>query len=60
MKDDKYIESLFDLAKNESPKLSYQEVAERFTASVEPVSTMEWIKDFFSNLNLNSIIMISI
>lgn len=60
MKDDKYIESLFDLAKKEPPKLSYQEVAERFSSSATPASAMESIKEFFSTLNLNSMIMISI
>lgn len=60
MKEEKYIQSLFEQAKKETPKLSYNEAAENFKTALAPSSPMDFIKDLFPNINLNIFTMITI
>ena len=61
MKEDKYIDDLFEQAKNEPPQLSFEEVATRFESSVATTGSLTVLKEWvFNHLNLNSFIMISI
>lgn len=58
-KEDKYIDYLFESVREESPQLSYDEVAEVFSNATSPTllgATKEW---FFKNLNLNSLLFLS-
>ena len=60
MNEEKYIQSLFEQAKKEAPKLSFDDAADHFKATLTPVSPMDFIKDLFSNINLNAFTMITI
>ena len=58
MKEDQYIESLFEAAREEAPKISFEEVAQQFEAATTP-TPIEVIKDLLTNsIHLNTIIMI--
>lgn len=58
---DKYIDQLFNAAKKEPPKISFEEVAERFESSVASPPTTPSVKSWWSHLlNLNTLIMLSI
>ncbi len=59
MKEEKYIQSLFETARSEEPQLSFEEASETFEASLSPGLAAS-IKDWFLNhVYLNSIIMMS-
>ena len=59
MKEDKYIQSLFETARSEEPQLSFEEASKTFEASLHP-GVAASIKDWFLNhINLNSFIMMS-
>lgn len=58
---DKYIDQLFKAAKNEPPKISFEEISERFESSISSASTTPSVKSWWSHLlNLNTFIMLSI
>lgn len=58
---DKYIDQLFETAKKESPKVSFEEMSQRFESAIQTPSTspvgQSWWTPFF---NLNTILMLSI
>lgn len=60
MNEDKYIQSLFEKAKKEPPKLSFEDAASRFTASVPATGLWQALKKWMGNnpLNFNAVIMI--
>lgn len=58
MKENINIQDLFEQAKNEPPKLTFEEAAERFQASLPPASPIDILKDFLT-YNLNTIMIIS-
>ena len=61
MKEDKFLDDLFEQAKNAPPELSFEEVANRFETSVATTGSLTaWKEWVFNHLNLNSFIMISI
>lgn len=60
MKEDKYIETLFEAARKEPPQLSFGEVAERFASILSPSSPFDMISNFFKQINLNSILMFTL
>lgn len=58
--EDKYIDYLFESAREEEPQLSFEEVAEVFSTSTSPTlfgSAKGW---FLKNINLNSVLFLSI
>jgi len=57
---DKYIDQLFNAAKKEPPKISFEEMAERFESSILAPPTTPSVKSWWSHLlNLNTFIMLS-
>jgi len=59
MKEEKYIQSLFETARSEEPQLSFEEASETFEASLSP-GVAASLKDWFLNhINLNSFIMMT-
>ena len=57
--EDKYIDYLFESAREEEPQLSFEEVAEVFAASTPPTLSglaKDW---FLKNINLNSVLFLS-
>lgn len=57
--EDKYIDYLFESAREEEPQLSFEEVAEVFSDSTSPTlfgSAKNW---FLKNINLNSVLFLS-
>jgi len=60
MKEDKIIESLFEAARNEAPKQSFEEVANNFTVATQPLfweSARDWL---LNNISLNSFVAITV
>jgi len=56
--EEKYINKLFQAAKNEVPKRSFEEVATHFKENlVTTPATTSWAKSYFKYFSLNSIIM---
>ena len=53
MKPEKYVDSLFEKAKNEPPKLSFEEVVNKFDASVATSTTAMIRAWLMKNLSLN-------
>lgn len=59
--EEKYINNLFEAARNESPKRSYEEVANNFEQMVTvPPTTTSWSKVFLKFTNLNMILMTAV
>jgi len=59
MKEEKYIQSLFETARSEEPQLSFEEASETFEASLSP-GVAASLKDWFLNhINLNFFIMMT-
>lgn len=57
---DKYIDQLFNAAKKEPPKISFEEISERFESSISAPPTTPSVKSWWSHLlNLNTLIMLS-
>ena len=59
--EEKYIDSLFKAAKNESPKRSFEEVAQQFEQTIIATpTTTSWLKLFPKFINLNTLLMTTI
>ena len=58
---DKYIDHLFEAAKKEPPKISFEEMTQRFESAVQASSASPIEQSWWSSLlNLNTILMLSI
>lgn len=58
MKDDQHIDALFKAAREEKPKVAYDEVAQKLMDNTSTTSSMEIIKTLINqSVNLNTIIM---
>ena len=59
MKEDKLLNDLFESARTEEPKRSYEEVADSFTKTVPPTGIAETVRELlFNNISLNSILVV--
>lgn len=60
MNEDNVLEELFESARNEGPRMSFEEVAEGLAVGISAIGIAYLIRDFLINkISLNSIIMIS-
>ena len=57
MKEENYIASLFEKARQEEPHLTYEEVADNFRASAKPKIEASLIERFFKNIYLNTFLI---
>ena len=59
MKEDKLLNDLFESARTEEPKVSYEEVADSFIKTVPPTGVFESVRELLlSNISLNSVLMV--
>ena len=60
MKEDKLLNDLFESARTEEPKVSYEEVADSFMETVPPTGVLESVKELLlNNISLNSILVVA-
>ena len=60
MKEDKLLDDLFESARTEDPKRSYEEVADSFIKTVPPTGLAESVKELLlNNINFNSILVVA-